>query len=208
MGRPGNNPYCHHRALELKARGLRERVVPAAPAPGLSFDHGRFDLLLETSDGRPVSSVPTSGLVQLGRAPKRTAKAAEQPLKSARTSTSARTPRKGRTKLVLCRACLRHVKSGTRACPFCGADVRASARGYRRRLHAAQDACARLPEWRRDARRVLRDCEYVREHCRRQREMLAAQREYLRALDGRHPFALGERPAREVADDEHIRAGE
>ncbi|HWW74561.1 MAG TPA: hypothetical protein VNZ44_04145, partial [Pyrinomonadaceae bacterium] len=66
--------------------------------------------------------------------------------KSARTSKSAPAPRKGRTKLVLCRACERHVKTGTRACPFCGADVRASARAYRRRLRAAQDACARLLE--------------------------------------------------------------
>lgn len=26
-GAPGDNPYCHHRALELRARGRRERVV-------------------------------------------------------------------------------------------------------------------------------------------------------------------------------------
>ena len=140
FGRPGNNPFCHHRALELSARGLRERIVPAAPAPGLSFDHGRFDLLLETSDGRPVSSAPTSNLVQIGRAARRTATAAEPAPKAAR---EARAPQPS---LVLCRACDRHVKSGTRACPFCGADVKASARTYRRRLRAAQDACRQLLE--------------------------------------------------------------
>ncbi len=138
FGRPGNNPYCHHRVLELNARGLRERVVPGAPAPGLSFDHGRFDLLLETVDGQAVSTAPTSGLVQIGRATRRPTQTAKQP------SQSANTERARRPTLVLCRACNRHVKSGTRACPFCGADVKASARAYRRRLRAAQDACARL----------------------------------------------------------------
>ena len=147
FGRPGNNPYCHHRTLELGARGLRERVVPAEAAPGLSFDHGRFDLLLETSDGRPVSAAPTSALVQIGRTAKRPSKTAGQPLKIAgRSPKAARTPRARRPTLVLCRACERHVKSGTRTCPFCDSDVRASARAYRRRLRAAQDACASLLE--------------------------------------------------------------
>jgi radical SAM protein with 4Fe4S-binding SPASM domain len=27
-GRPGNNPYCHHRAIELAKQGLRERLMP------------------------------------------------------------------------------------------------------------------------------------------------------------------------------------
>lgn len=140
FGRPGNNPYCHHRTLELNARGLRERVVPAAPAPGLSFDHGRFDLLLETVDGQTVSTAPTSSLVQIGRAARRPSQTVKQPTQPVHTE------RARRPTLVLCRACNRHVKSGTRACPFCGADVRASSRAYRRRMRAAQDACARLLE--------------------------------------------------------------
>jgi Y-X(10)_GDL-associated radical SAM protein len=138
FGRPGNNPYCHHRALELNARGLRERVVPGAPAPGLSFDHGRFDLLLETVDGQAVSTAPTSSLVQIGRPARRPVQTSKQPSQTVRAE-PARRPT-----LVLCRACNRHVKSRTRACPFCGADVQASARAYRRRLRAARDACSRL----------------------------------------------------------------
>lgn len=47
FGKPGNNPMCHHRALELQRQGKRERLVPAAPAPGEPFDNGRFDLLIE-----------------------------------------------------------------------------------------------------------------------------------------------------------------
>jgi radical SAM protein with 4Fe4S-binding SPASM domain len=47
LGRPGNNPYCHHRALELAERGVRERVVRVADAPGLPFDRARFELVTE-----------------------------------------------------------------------------------------------------------------------------------------------------------------
>jgi radical SAM protein with 4Fe4S-binding SPASM domain len=47
LGRPGNNPYCHHRALEMQKAGVRERVVRIAEAPGLPFDSGKFDLVVE-----------------------------------------------------------------------------------------------------------------------------------------------------------------
>jgi radical SAM protein with 4Fe4S-binding SPASM domain len=47
LGRPGNNPYCHHRALELLREGKRERVVRVEAAPGLPFDNGRFEIVLE-----------------------------------------------------------------------------------------------------------------------------------------------------------------
>jgi radical SAM protein with 4Fe4S-binding SPASM domain len=47
FGRPGNNPYCHHRALEFAARGQRERLVRVAAPPGEPFDHGRFELVVE-----------------------------------------------------------------------------------------------------------------------------------------------------------------
>ncbi len=47
FGKPGNNPFCHHRALELLREGRRERLVRAEAAPGKPFDHGRFDLVVE-----------------------------------------------------------------------------------------------------------------------------------------------------------------
>jgi radical SAM protein with 4Fe4S-binding SPASM domain len=47
FGRPGNNPYCHHRALEHAKMNRRERLVLAEPAPGRSFDHGRWRLIVE-----------------------------------------------------------------------------------------------------------------------------------------------------------------
>ena len=50
FGRPGNNPYCHFRGREQAKRGVRERLVPVAPAPGEPFDHGRFELREEPLD--------------------------------------------------------------------------------------------------------------------------------------------------------------
>ena len=47
LGKPGNNPMCHHRALEMKAVGKRERLRKVEQAPGLPFDQGRFELVVE-----------------------------------------------------------------------------------------------------------------------------------------------------------------
>jgi nif11-class peptide radical SAM maturase 3 len=45
--RRGNNPYCHHRALEQAKRGIRERVYPKVKAQGLPFDNGEFAIVEE-----------------------------------------------------------------------------------------------------------------------------------------------------------------
>lgn len=50
FGRPGNNPYCHHRAEVLARHGRRERIVQIAPAPGVPFDNGLFELVEEPLD--------------------------------------------------------------------------------------------------------------------------------------------------------------
>jgi hypothetical protein len=47
FGKRGNNPYCHHRALELLGAGLRERVVQVEKPEGLPFDYGRFECVVE-----------------------------------------------------------------------------------------------------------------------------------------------------------------
>ncbi len=47
FGKPGNNPYCHHRALEMKKAGKRERIVRKEAAPGVPFDFGRFEIVEE-----------------------------------------------------------------------------------------------------------------------------------------------------------------
>jgi radical SAM protein with 4Fe4S-binding SPASM domain len=60
MGRPGNNPMCHHRALEMDRMGMRERVewlrASEGPQPGTggetrsAFDNGLFRLVREFAD--------------------------------------------------------------------------------------------------------------------------------------------------------------
>ncbi len=47
FGKPGNNPYCHHRALEMQRAGKRERIVKVDEAPGQPFDHGVFRIEVE-----------------------------------------------------------------------------------------------------------------------------------------------------------------
>ncbi|MCR9159660.1 MAG: radical SAM protein [Nannocystaceae bacterium] len=52
MGRPGNNPFCHHRALEMDRLGQRERIEQVAAAPGVPFDHGLYRIVREWVDPR------------------------------------------------------------------------------------------------------------------------------------------------------------
>ncbi len=47
FGRRGNNPYCHHRSLELLREGRRERLELREAAPGEPFDHARYELIEE-----------------------------------------------------------------------------------------------------------------------------------------------------------------
>ena len=126
LGRPGNNPYCHHRVIELGRRGLRERVVQVEAAPGASFDHGRFELVLESVDESGRSDTPSASVEQL--VPLRT--------RSRPTSTT--------QALELCRGCRRHVCEGTRVCPHCGGDSAALGVAYRARLASARRALTAL----------------------------------------------------------------
>lgn len=68
FGRPGNNPYCHFRARQFAKHGQRERLVPQSAAPGLPFDHGLFEIVLEDLDAPdPSSAMPPTELVRLHR---------------------------------------------------------------------------------------------------------------------------------------------
>jgi radical SAM protein with 4Fe4S-binding SPASM domain len=44
FGRAGNNPYCHHRALEMQRKGVREVVSRVEMARGAPFDYGKFEI--------------------------------------------------------------------------------------------------------------------------------------------------------------------
>ena len=129
FGRAGNNPYCHHRALELSKHGLRERIAQVEKAPGVPFDHGQFELILESADGA-VDKIPAAGnsLVQIGSA-------------SAKRKTTAK-----QKELIICRNCNRHVFAGTRSCPFCHGDINALAKLHDRKMREARKAYKRLLE--------------------------------------------------------------
>jgi radical SAM protein with 4Fe4S-binding SPASM domain len=57
FGRPGNNPMCHYRALEMDKAGLRERLVKVKNAAGLPFDHGEFEIVVEPVPGASAERV-------------------------------------------------------------------------------------------------------------------------------------------------------
>jgi radical SAM protein with 4Fe4S-binding SPASM domain len=61
LGRRGNNPFCYHRVVQLRKKGIREKLVPAERAPQRPYDFGRFDLVEEPwpADDQPVS--PAAG---------------------------------------------------------------------------------------------------------------------------------------------------
>jgi radical SAM protein with 4Fe4S-binding SPASM domain len=50
LGRPGNNPFCHHRALELASQGLRERIELVSAAPPIPFANGLWQVVRESTD--------------------------------------------------------------------------------------------------------------------------------------------------------------
>jgi len=58
FGRPGNNPLCHHRALEMDRAGVRERLVRVAEAPGQPFDIGRFEIVIEETNREHPAPLP------------------------------------------------------------------------------------------------------------------------------------------------------
>jgi radical SAM protein with 4Fe4S-binding SPASM domain len=58
LGKRGNNPYCHHRALELLSQGKRERMKLVQAAPGLIRDVAKFELVLEDAPADWVASLP------------------------------------------------------------------------------------------------------------------------------------------------------
>ena len=134
FGRAGNNPYCHHRALELAKHGLRERIAQVEKAPGVPFDHGQFELILETVDTRvaAVDKLPIAGdaLVQI------------KPLHGRQRGNTATQ----RDELIICRGCDRHVFPDAKVCPFCAGNVRALAKRYEKNLREARKAYQRLLE--------------------------------------------------------------
>jgi radical SAM protein with 4Fe4S-binding SPASM domain len=124
LGRPGNNPYCHHRALELARRGLRERVERVRAPPGEPFDLGSFALLVEPIDG--------SGPAQVQRPPPWT-----------RPDTRDRAERPVPRRLNRCPNCARYAAADRAICE-CGHDFAEADAARARNLRTARRALTRL----------------------------------------------------------------
>lgn len=130
LGVPGNNPYCHYRALEHEKRGLRERVVKIREAAKASFAVGEFEVVTErVADG---SVVATSTSL---RRPAARAAHTEPPLVG-------RIP----PRLTLCRACNGYIQQTETACPHCGGDVAVAAQTYETERARRQAAIAAVEE--------------------------------------------------------------
>lgn len=120
LGRRGNNPYCHHRALRLAADGVRERIERVERAPGTPFDSGRFEIVVEPLPSRAEASRPAPSPAQPRWSPD--------------------------AELEVCHGCNCHVFAGTDVCPHCGRDVHASRREHDEALASAREAERRLLE--------------------------------------------------------------
>lgn len=125
LGRPGNNPYCHHRALELDRQGLRERIEWRAPPPGEPFDLGRFALWLEPADGH-------------GEGERQVPPPWERPVTMERRERSV--PRR----LVPCPECGQHSPATAGCCEWCGHDLARADAERSARLRRARRALVRL----------------------------------------------------------------
>ena len=47
LGRRGNNPFCYHRVVQLRKKGVRETLVQRERAPNEPYDYGRFEIVEE-----------------------------------------------------------------------------------------------------------------------------------------------------------------
>jgi radical SAM protein with 4Fe4S-binding SPASM domain len=59
LGKMGNNPYCHHRALEMLAQGKRERLTRVQEAPGRIRDTARFEISEEEAPKEWAAALPS-----------------------------------------------------------------------------------------------------------------------------------------------------
>ena len=70
FAKPGNNPYCIHRALQFEEQGKRERIEKVEQAPGIPFDNGRFEVIVEDipegeADTPTILGIPIQDVLSL-----------------------------------------------------------------------------------------------------------------------------------------------
>ena len=102
FGKRGNNPFCYHRATELKKKGLKEKITKVSGGTGNPFDYGKFVIQVINEENEIVE-------IQNGN----------DTIKHSPKSTKMREIKK----LKLCRGCSQHVYADTKICPFCTSDI-------------------------------------------------------------------------------------
>lgn len=114
LGRRGDNPYCHHRVLDLARHGWRERVTKVRDAPPDSFAVGEFALIREPIPGAQTMPLPQRdrGQVHVARRERSAAGGALPP------------------SLKVCRSCDQYVWPHETVCPHCAADLATVERQY------------------------------------------------------------------------------
>lgn len=121
-GRRGDNPYCHHRVLELMRQGLRERIERISGSDGSPYRAGAHRVIVEHVDGSPVSkNIVAEDQTRL-RDRNGLGDAAHEP------------------PLELCRACDRFVWRGSTVCPHCDTSLAEAAADHLKAWGAIGDA--------------------------------------------------------------------
>jgi len=154
FGRPGNNPYCHHRVLTLEKQGLRERIAKRREAPQASFATGEFELLLEPIPGREETRPQATPADSIAVATALEPPSAAQPLvQIGGTSPRYRAGDPGRVppRLAQCHACDSFVWPDEALCPHCGADVAQAAAEHAVESDRRHHLIAEVERWVREA---------------------------------------------------------
>jgi radical SAM protein with 4Fe4S-binding SPASM domain len=127
FGKRGNNPYCHHRAIELDKKGLRERIRKIKAAEGVSFDYGLFEIVVEDKEGNIIEvQTPTS-------------------TKEVEPDYGNRVPREPEA-MKLCHNCNNYIYESHDECDFCGADVAEADAIYEEGMEKVKAALIKMQE--------------------------------------------------------------
>ncbi len=141
LGKPGNNPYCHYRVLELEKAGLRERIRKVEEAPQAAFAIGKFELIAEPIPGSAGGTMSYAS----PQAPPG-AGADDQPADPRRDG---RLP----PEMDICRSCDYHIWPGETLCPHCGGDVATAAAEYEEEVRRRRQVLERVERLIEEARK-------------------------------------------------------
>jgi len=147
LGRPGNNPYCHYRALELEKRGLRERVAKLHDAPKKPFAIGEFEIILEPIPGKQAQTPAPAQANAHTAAPHLVQIEPATPGSPLPEAAPAVVP-EGRVAPVLdlCRACQQYIYPHEVTCPHCGANVAHAAAAHEQATRRRHELMASMAE--------------------------------------------------------------